>query len=59
MTGDKLQHRHKVTPYEGQRFTGRVDKTVLRGHTVFDAGRFDDAPKGIALTRSACVGPES
>jgi allantoinase len=41
-----LHHRHPVTPYEGRRLQGRVDRTVLRGRTVFDAGRFADRPEG-------------
>jgi allantoinase len=48
-----LHHRHKVTPYEGCRLHGRVDKTVLRGHTVFDAGRFADQPTGRPLLHPA------
>jgi len=44
-----LHHRHKLTPYEGHRLWGRVDRTFLRGHKVFDAGRFDDVPRGEIL----------
>jgi allantoinase len=46
-----LHHRHKVTPYDGRNLQGRVDKTVLRGGTAFDAGRFADAPAGRPLLR--------
>jgi len=51
VTPVNLHHRHPVTPYEGHRLWGRVDKTFLRGHKVFDAGRFDEAPRGAALLR--------
>lgn len=32
----QLEHRHKLTPYEGERLTGVVEKTFLRGHKVYD-----------------------
>ncbi len=49
VTSAGLHHRHKVTPYDGQKLRGRVEKTYLRGHKVFDAGRFEDAPRGNTL----------
>jgi allantoinase len=51
-----LHHRHKVTPYEGRRLHGRVDKTVLRGRTIFEAGRFADQPTGQPLLHAAVQG---
>ncbi len=59
VTGANLHHRHKVTPYEGHTLTGEVVKTVLRGRTVFEAGRFDDAPKGKVLLRPGSAGADS
>ena len=47
-----LHHRHKMTPYDGQTLWGRVHKTVLRGQTVFNAGRFADTPSGRPLLRT-------
>jgi allantoinase len=35
-----LQHRHKVTPYEGMRLRGVVRETWLRGQRVYDRGHF-------------------
>ena len=35
VAGAMLHHRHRVTPYEGQRLRGRVVQTVLRGRTIF------------------------
>ncbi|HEY8413552.1 MAG TPA: hypothetical protein VIK76_19185, partial [Pyrinomonadaceae bacterium] len=32
----KLEHRHKLTPYEGERLTGVVEKTFLRGRKIYD-----------------------
>jgi allantoinase len=34
-----LLHRHKLTPYDGQRLTGVVRRTWLRGREVFCSGR--------------------
>jgi allantoinase len=48
---DLLHHRHKPTPYEGRRLRGRVEKTFLRGHKVYDAGRFTEGPSGRVLRR--------
>jgi allantoinase len=31
-----LEHRHKLTPYEGERLTGAVEKTFLRGRKIYD-----------------------
>jgi allantoinase len=47
----ELQHRHKITPYEGQRLRGRVERTYLRGRKVFDAGQFEGPASGIPLRR--------
>ncbi len=37
--GQGLEHRHPLTPYEGMRLRGRVEKTILRGETIFEQGR--------------------
>lgn len=31
-----LQHRHKLTPYNGEQLTGVVEKTFLRGRKIYD-----------------------
>jgi allantoinase len=51
VTPSMLHHRHKVTPYEGQRLRGVVARTYLRGRKIYDAGRFADAPSGRPLLR--------
>jgi allantoinase len=38
-----LEHRHKVTPYDGMRVRGVVRETYLRGEKIYDAGEFADA----------------
>lgn len=46
VVGADLQHRHKLTPYEGQRLRGRVKRTYLRGRLVYENGHFPGDPAG-------------
>jgi allantoinase len=41
-----IQHRHKITPYEGQTLFGAVERTYLRGALVFERGVFVGEPCG-------------
>jgi allantoinase len=41
-----LHHRHKLTPYEGRALTGVVERTILRGETIYHNGEFAAAPSG-------------
>ncbi len=36
---DLIQHKHKVTPYEGKQLKGLVRKTYVRGRLVYEDGR--------------------
>lgn len=47
-----LQHRHKVTPYEGMRLQGVIRETWLRGQLVYDRGHFPHEPRGELLRAS-------
>ena len=47
-----LQHRHKVTPYEGMRLRGVVHETWVRGGRVYDRGHFIHEPRGHLLAGS-------
>jgi allantoinase len=47
--GDALQHRHKLTPYEGRTLSGVVEKTFLRGRKIYDGGEFIGEPRGLLL----------
>jgi allantoinase len=51
VVGADLYHRHKVTPYEGERLRGRVHRTYVRGNLVYDNGKFAEAPIGELLRR--------
>jgi allantoinase len=46
----KLEHRHKVTPYDGMFLRGKVRTTFLRGERVFDDANFS-VPSGKLLMR--------
>ncbi len=48
-----LHHRHALTPYDGRKLFGVVERTVLRGRTVFADGRFPGKPGGRWLRRGA------
>lgn len=50
---DHLKTRHKVTPYLGRRLFGVVERTYLRGLTVYDRGKPMPAPAGRLLVRGA------
>ena len=45
----KLEHRHKVTPYAGERLRGAVHETWLRGHRIFGNGHHAGDPRGTWL----------
>jgi len=49
--GEALQHRHKLTPYEGRVLSGVVEKTFLRGRKIYDGGEFAGEPRGLLLTK--------
>ncbi len=46
VTEDNLHFRNKISPYLGQRLTGQVKATYLRGELVYEDGRFPTAPAG-------------
>jgi allantoinase len=43
--GERLHHRHALTPYEGRTLRGLVEQTYVRGQCVYDGGTFA-APSG-------------
>ena len=42
LTADDLLNRHKLSPYLGETFRGRVRRTLVRGRTVFADGKVTD-----------------
>ena len=43
---NSLHHRHKITPYNGERLSGVVQKTFLRGRKVYDNGHIELIAQG-------------
>jgi allantoinase len=46
---NRLQQRHKITPYAGRRLRGVVHRTYLRGAAVWDGGKIVDGYRGRLL----------
>jgi allantoinase len=46
LEADDLFYRHKMSPYTGTTFRGRIVRTVLRGVTVFREGKVVAEPMG-------------
>lgn len=46
-----LRHRHKLTPYNGEKLRGVVQKTFLRGKKIYDEGHLDERARGHLLLR--------
>jgi allantoinase len=49
----RLQQRHKLTPYAGRALQGSVTATFLRGRKIFERGEFFGGPGGNILKREA------
>lgn len=43
----ELEHRHKLTPYQGRTLLGRVHATYLRGEKIFERAPGDASPRGV------------
>ncbi len=50
ITPEVVEHRHKVTPYEGETLDGRVRATFVRGRKVWEDGAHIGDPIGTWLT---------
>jgi allantoinase len=44
-----IRHRHRVTPYQGERLTGAVCATYLRGEMIWDGARLLGSDRGDLL----------
>jgi allantoinase len=49
VAGAALEHRHKLTPYEGRILNGVVEKTFLRGRKIYDDREILGEPSGLFL----------
>ena len=52
ITPEIVQHRHKVTPYEGETLRGVVKATYVRGRKVWQDGRTTGSPNGKWIRKS-------
>jgi allantoinase len=48
---DAIEHKHKVTPYEGRELQGTVERTYLQGQVIFANGKVGAEPLGKILLR--------
>ena len=48
----RLEHRHAITPYHGEKLSGVVRTTFLRGEKVFDRGAIQGPPGGMQCSRT-------
>ena len=44
-----IQHRHKITPYDGLEVYGEVEQTYVNGIKVYDGGNFTQLNAGEIL----------
>ncbi len=51
VVGAELHHRHKLTPYDGEKLRGRVKRTYVRGQLAYDDGDFPAGAIGDLLRR--------
>jgi allantoinase len=49
---EKIEHRHKVTPYAGEELRGVVKTTYLRGRKVWDDGAHIGSPSGKWISKT-------
>lgn len=48
-----LEHKNKLTPYQGRKLTGQVMRTILGGKTIYERGRgFAPLPSGRWIRRA-------
>ncbi len=52
ITNEALHYRDRQTPYLGRTLRAAIARTVLRGETVFEGGRFPGPPRGEMLRPS-------
>ncbi len=46
VTAGGLHYRHRHSPYLGRKLRGRIVRTILRGQTIFENGKFAERPMG-------------
>lgn len=57
VAGAALEHRHKLTPYEGMTLSGVVQQTFLRGQKIYDCGKITAEPHGTLMLGARAARP--
>jgi dihydroorotase len=52
VTKESLLYKCGWSPFEGETFHSKIDKTFVNGHLVYDNGVFDENNKGMRLSFS-------
>ena len=52
----RLEHRHKLTPYESETLSGVVEKTFLRGRKIYDDGQLGDSVRTLPILQILTAG---
>ncbi|MBK7431294.1 MAG: allantoinase AllB [Bacteroidetes bacterium] len=48
-SSEEIHHRHKVSPYAGKPFAGKVHKTFINGELIYENNKLINAHKGTVL----------
>ncbi len=48
-SSEEIHHRHKVSPYAGKQFAGKVHKTFLNGELIYEHNMLVNTHKGSVL----------
>jgi len=48
-SSEEIHHRHKVSPYSGKPFAGKVHKTFINGELIYENNKLINAHKGTVL----------
>jgi allantoinase len=51
LASESIEHKHKVTPYEGRSLQGVVHRTYLHGRKIYENGKVVAEPSGKILVR--------
>ncbi len=51
ISNDMIKHRHKITPYEGKKVTGQIERTYVRAQLVYSQSGFGERPIGKPLLK--------
>ncbi len=53
VTPESLHYKCGWSPFEGQEFKAKIEKTFVSGHLAYDQGKFDESKKGLRMKFNA------